>query len=95
MVGWHHRLSGHEFEQTPGDSGRQGSLVCCGPWGQKESDTTEQLNNKAPKRGANQEHSSHSEEEFHLLLKGKAGMPVAVSQSPKGVLSRDICWAAC
>ena len=46
MVGWHHRLSGHEFEQTPRDGEGQGSLVCCSPWGHKESDTTEQLNNK-------------------------------------------------
>ena len=46
IVGWHHRLNGHEFEQTPGDSGGQGSLVCCSPWGQKELDTTEQLHNK-------------------------------------------------
>ena len=45
MVGWHHRLSGHEFEQTPGDSERQGSLVCCSPWGHKESDMTQRLNN--------------------------------------------------
>ena len=43
MVGWHHRLNGHEFEQAQGDSEGQGSLAC------KESDTTEQLNknNKA------------------------------------------------
>ena len=41
MVGWHHRLNGHEFEQTPGDSDGQGSLACCSPWGCKESDTTE------------------------------------------------------
>ena len=41
MVGWHHRLNGHEFEQTPGDSEGQGSLACCGPWGHKELDTTE------------------------------------------------------
>ena len=40
MVGWHHRLNGHEFEQTPGDSEGQGNLVCCSPWGCKESDTT-------------------------------------------------------
>ena len=40
MVGWHHRLSGHVFEQTPGGSEGQGSLVCCSPWGLKESDTT-------------------------------------------------------
>ena len=40
LVGWHHWLSGHEFEQTPGDSERQRSLVCCSPWSCKESDTT-------------------------------------------------------
>ena len=45
MVGWHHQLSGHEFEQTPRDSEGQRSLECCSPWSQKESDTTEQLNN--------------------------------------------------
>ena len=43
MVGWHHWLSGHEFEQTQEDSEGQRSLVCCSPWGHKESDTaTEQ-----------------------------------------------------
>ena len=41
MVGWHHRLNGHEFEQTPGDSEGQGGLACCSLWGRKESDTTE------------------------------------------------------
>ena len=45
MVREHHRLSGHEFEETPGNSEGQGSLECCSPWGCKESDTTEQLNN--------------------------------------------------
>ena len=44
MVGWHHRLSGHELEQAPGVGDRQGSLVCCSPWGCKESDMTKQLN---------------------------------------------------
>ena len=44
MVGWHHRLNGHEFEQTPGDSEGQGSLACCSPWSRKESDTTEWVN---------------------------------------------------
>ena len=43
--GWHHQLNGHEFEQAPGDSEGQGNLVYCSPWGPKESDTTEQLNN--------------------------------------------------
>ena len=45
MVGWHHQLSGHEFEQALGNGEGQGSLVCCGPWGHKESDMTERLNN--------------------------------------------------
>ena len=40
MVGWHHRLSGHEFEQTLGDRGGQRRLVCYSPWGCKESDMT-------------------------------------------------------
>ena len=44
MVGWHHWLNGHEFQQTPGDGEGQGSLACCSPWGRIESDTTEQLN---------------------------------------------------
>ena len=54
MVGWHHsvdgieldgRLNGHEFEQAPEDAEGQGSLACCSPWGCKESDTTQRLNN--------------------------------------------------
>ena len=40
MVGWHHRLSGYEFEQTMRDSEWQGNLVCCSPWDCKESDIT-------------------------------------------------------
>ena len=40
MVGWHHRLNGHESEQTPGDGEGQKSLACYSPWGCKESDTT-------------------------------------------------------
>ena len=44
MVGWHHRLAGHEFEQAPGVGDGQGSLACCSPLGCKESGTTEQLN---------------------------------------------------
>ena len=45
MVGWHHRLNGYEFKQAPGDCERQESLACCSPWGRKESDVTERLNN--------------------------------------------------
>ena len=43
MVGWHHRLNGHEFEQALGVGDGQGSLACCSPWDRKESDTTERL----------------------------------------------------
>ena len=44
MAGWHHQLDGQEFEQAPEIGEGQGSLMCCGPWGCKESDTTERLN---------------------------------------------------
>ena len=40
MVGWHHQRYGHKFEQAPEDSEGQGRLVCCSPWGHKESDMT-------------------------------------------------------
>ena len=46
MVGWHHWLNEHEFEQTLGDSEGQESLVYCSPWGHNELDMTQQLNNK-------------------------------------------------
>ena len=56
MVRWHHQLDGHEFEQAPGVDDGQGSLVCCSPWGGKESDTTEWLNwlnmNRSTENGA-------------------------------------------
>ena len=45
MVGWHHRLDGLEFEQALGVGDGQVNLVCCSPWGHKEQDITEQLNN--------------------------------------------------
>ena len=44
MVGWHHQLNGDEFEQALGVGDGRESLVCCSPWGYKESDMTEQLN---------------------------------------------------
>ena len=52
MVGWHHRLDGHEFEQVLGVGGGQGSLACCSPWGRKNVVTTERLH--------------WTEENFHL-----------------------------
>ena len=45
MVGWHHSLDGHEFKYAPGDSEGQGSLAFYSPWGCKESDMTELMNN--------------------------------------------------
>ena len=50
IVGWHHRLNGHEFEQTPGVGDGQGSLACCSPWGHKESDLTEQQHSTQHKK---------------------------------------------
>ena len=47
MVGWHHRLKDYEFEQAPEDCEGQGRLVCCSPWGSKELDRTQQLNNNS------------------------------------------------
>ena len=44
MVGWHHQLKGHEFEQALGIGEEQGTPACCSPWGHKQSDTTRQLN---------------------------------------------------
>ena len=52
MVGRHYRLNGQEFEQAPGDGEGQRSLACCGSWGRKQSDTTEQLNNKSEDAGS-------------------------------------------
>ena len=45
MIEWHHQLGGHVFGQAPGDDEGQGSLLCCSPWGHKELDMTERLNN--------------------------------------------------
>ena len=46
LVGWHHRLDGHEFEHAPGVSDGQGGLTCCSPWSYKEQDTMGQLYNR-------------------------------------------------
>ena len=55
MVGWRHRLNGHEFEQALGDGVGQGSLACCSPWGRKDSDTTQRLNDNANAVGTGSE----------------------------------------
>ena len=64
MVGWYHWLNGHEFEQTPEDSEGQRSLVCCSPWGCKESDKIEQLNNNKALFQARKPRLGHKEEGF-------------------------------
>ena len=51
IIGWHHQLNGHEFEQAPGDSEGQGSLACCSPWGRQELDMTEWLSSNNLARG--------------------------------------------
>ena len=51
-AGWHHQLNGHKFEQTPGDHREHRSLVCCSPWGCKESDMTQRVNNSTCYCGA-------------------------------------------
>ena len=68
MVGWYHsmdgieldgKLNGHELEQAPVDAEGQGSLMCCSPWGSKESDTTERLNNNNKKLHLKEKQSFH------------------------------------
>ena len=60
MVVWHYQLKGHEFQQAPGGGEGQGSLVCYSPWGHKESDTTEPLNNKKAESGKKVENINRS-----------------------------------
>ena len=61
MVGWHHQLNGHEFEQAPGDGDGQGSLACCSPWGHKALDMTERLNwtSDSQRRSHNPKKTTH------------------------------------
>ena len=64
MVGWHHQFNGHELGQTPGDSEGQGGLACCSPWGRKESDMTQRLNNNN-----NRKRESHPWSFYPILAK--------------------------
>ena len=78
MVGWHHRLNGHEFKQAPGDSEGQGSLVRCSPW-DRELDTTEQLNNK-------------QQQTRKKLGKGEAHVLASQSSHLPGDLTSQVSW---
>ena len=72
MVGGHHRLDGHEVEQTLGDGDGQGSLVCCSSWSHKESDTTEQLNNNNLSQKHQMRQRWGDEKEIELEVEGEA-----------------------
>ena len=63
MVGWHHRLSGHDFGQTLGDGEGQGGLACCSPWGSKELDS-ERLNNSNYAKTHSQSQNLNETEQF-------------------------------
>ena len=75
MVGWHHRLNGHEFEQALGDGEGQASPACCSPWGRKESDTTERLNHS---------NNTHKETEAPNLTAGRWEAATRDLASPLG-----------
>ena len=70
-----HQLNGHEFEETLGDSEGQGSLACCSPWGRKESDTSERLNNRKKEHASNikiqTENKKRKSCTMQTLIKGK------------------------
>ena len=67
MVGWPHWISGYELEQTLGDCEGQGSLACCSPWGRKESDMTQWLNNNEAGRRSKQIFlQRHSDGQKHM-----------------------------
>ena len=72
MVGWHHWFTGHEFEQTPGGGEGWRNLACCSPWGLKESDTTEWLdNNKIRKHALS--YIAGKDSDLYNLYGGKFG----------------------
>ena len=73
---WHHWLNGHEFEQSPGDSEVQRSLVCCRPWGCKQLDTTERLNDKNITMNFIIWHQSNQTDSFILHSPSHLAIPV-------------------
>ena len=79
IIGWHHWLDGHEFEQALGVGDGQGSLGCCSPWGHKESDMTEQLYNKG--------------QEISLKLPIQdVGLELGAWSSVLGTSREHFCW---
>ena len=78
MVGCHHQLNGHEFEETPGVGDGQGGLVCCSPWGCKELDTTERLN-----------WTEHSLWDLSSPIRGRTWVPAVKATSPNHWTTRE------
>ena len=68
MVGWHHLLTGHEFEQTLGDSGGQASLVCCSPWGHRVG------HNIAAEQQQNARQESHTDRSKYVTKRIKSNL---------------------
>ena len=96
MVRWHHRLNGHEFEQAPGDAERQRSLGCCSPWGCRESDTTEGLNNNKQDTQFSLPSSAHPALGFKLLKVFQIQLSIIASHCILGFSSvtpanRQVC----
>ena len=81
MVVWHYQLKGHEFQQAPGGGEGQGSLVCYSPWGHKESDTTEPLNNKKAESGKKVENINRSVISNETELGGEKNTPKSSQQT--------------
>ena len=97
LVGWHHQLNGHEFEQAPGDGEGQGSLVCCSPWGHRvRQDLTNQLLHTKTWSGTHSESggdvlSSHWAQMHSCKLKN-AHMPVSPSLASCPALLATLLW---
>ena len=74
VVGWHHRLDGHESEQAPGVGDGQAGLACCSPWGRKESNMTQQLTQYAFFLSVDGKETEPSENasEFQDMQRGRA-----------------------
>ena len=91
MAGWHHRCNEHELGQTRGDSEGQGGLVCCGPWGHKELDTTGRLNNNNPALNFLQSScNKHKMEEFNILAGKFHRWRSLAGHSPWGLKELDM-----
>ena len=92
MVGWHHRLNGHEFEQAPGVGNGQGGLVCCSPWGHKESDTTERLNNSKVALAVKSLPTNTGDSRHAGWIPGWERLPGVANATHFSVVAWEISW---